>query len=244
MISASKISIMGFGVALLLAMPAHAQTITQTVNYGPAGLFLPPIGSPTFNQFDPTLGTLTGVTFDLSAITSGTLSFENLDSTPAQFTEQLSGVVTLQGLGLPSGSPFFTVTAAMPGISVNLSAFDGTIDEAGPSGYKSSVLASPLATVQYAISSANFGLFTGSGTYTGTLTGHNDIATTGTVPQRSAGSTAVTTSGSVKLTYTYTPFATAGVPEPATWMTLIGGFGMVGGQLRRRQRARPTRYIG
>ncbi|MEO5937872.1 MAG: esterase-like activity of phytase family protein, partial [Sphingomonas sp.] len=37
-------------------------------------------------------------------------------------------------------------------------------------------------------------------------------------------------------------FATAPVPEPATWMTMIAGFGLVGGAMRRRQRT-TVRYV-
>jgi PEP-CTERM motif len=33
---------------------------------------------------------------------------------------------------------------------------------------------------------------------------------------------------------------TVGVPEPASWMTMVGGFGLIGGGLRRRRRA--TRF--
>jgi hypothetical protein len=31
------------------------------------------------------------------------------------------------------------------------------------------------------------------------------------------------------------PFLAAGVPEPASWALLTGGFGMIGGTLRRRR---------
>lgn len=43
-----------------------------------------------------------------------------------------------------------------------------------------------------------------------------------------------------RLTYTYTPAAELGVPEPTTWLTLILGFGMLGGRLRRAQLAYAT----
>jgi len=36
------------------------------------------------------------------------------------------------------------------------------------------------------------------------------------------------------LTFTYTSTATPGVPEPATWAMLIGGFALVGASMRRR----------
>lgn len=38
------------------------------------------------------------------------------------------------------------------------------------------------------------------------------------------------------LSFTYNPFV-AGVPEPASWALMIGGFGLVGGALRRSRRA-------
>lgn len=37
-------------------------------------------------------------------------------------------------------------------------------------------------------------------------------------------------------TYGYKPLAIAGVPEPANWALMIGGFGLIGGVSRRRQR--------
>jgi hypothetical protein len=41
-------------------------------------------------------------------------------------------------------------------------------------------------------------------------------------------------SGSI--TFTYTPSGVGAVPEPATWAMMIGGFGVVGGAMRRRQK--------
>jgi hypothetical protein len=38
----------------------------------------------------------------------------------------------------------------------------------------------------------------------------------------------------------FTPVATAAVPEPASWAMMIGGFGLVGGAMRRRRSARTT----
>lgn len=43
-----------------------------------------------------------------------------------------------------------------------------------------------------------------------------------------------------RLTYTYTPAAELAVPEPETWLTLILGFGMLGGSLRRTRVAYAT----
>ena len=42
------------------------------------------------------------------------------------------------------------------------------------------------------------------------------------------------------ITFTYTPGATAAVPEPTTWAMMIGGFGMVGFGLRRRSSVKTT----
>ena len=45
--------------------------------------------------------------------------------------------------------------------------------------------------------------------------------------------------GSVRLTYDFTPFASA-VPEPATWAMMLVGFGAVGYSMRRRPKAKVT----
>lgn len=42
------------------------------------------------------------------------------------------------------------------------------------------------------------------------------------------------------LTFDYTPAATSGVPEPASWALMVSGFGVIGGALRRRPRTSTT----
>jgi hypothetical protein len=49
--------------------------------------------------------------------------------------------------------------------------------------------------------------------------------------------------GSATASYTVTYAADAAVPEPAAWMLMIGGFGLVGASLRRRRSYRPAMAV-
>jgi protocatechuate 3,4-dioxygenase beta subunit len=83
----------------------------------------------TVTQFDPSLGTLTGVEIvDDSTLTS-VVSVESLDAAGQQIKVQLNGNTTLSGGGL-SGLQ----VAVSGGQQANLGPFDGTIDFAGSSG--------------------------------------------------------------------------------------------------------------
>ncbi|QJU56618.1 PEP-CTERM sorting domain-containing protein [Sphingomonas sp. AP4-R1] len=82
----------------------------------------------------------------------------------------------------------------------------------------------------------------GSRASTGTLTGNSDVYGSSAVPTSNVwlvGASFLATDRNdgfkiASLTVNYTPQA-AVVPEPATWAMFIGGFGLVGGALRRRR---------
>lgn len=86
--------------------------------------------SLTFDQFDPSLGTLLNVNVCLAGDVTGSIDLENLEAASANFSLALPGWISLQG---PDGSQLATVGAEATA-SVTLGAFDGVLDYAGNSG--------------------------------------------------------------------------------------------------------------
>ncbi len=83
-----------------------------------------------FNQSDPSQGTLQSIDVGLTADLSGSVSVESLEAAPSAVTIFQSGNVSVSG---PTGMP---VADESPSIFSNatLSAYDGTVGYAGPSG--------------------------------------------------------------------------------------------------------------
>jgi len=97
--------------------------------------------SVSLTQFDPSLGTLTNVSLQVSVSGTQTLRVENLDVAPRSVTATGAMIVTLT---TPSSA---TVQATANNvINQNLAAFDGTIDFAGPSGITVSGLSNSGST--------------------------------------------------------------------------------------------------
>ncbi len=85
-------------------------------------------------QFDPSLGTLLSVDIINTPTMQTEFQFENLDSEAGTISGSINGNVTLSVPGL---NPL--VAQASASASFNASAFDGTIDFGGTSGYDSGV---------------------------------------------------------------------------------------------------------
>lgn len=219
-------------LATAAASPAHAATISYSQSYGPTNLIGPPqftIPPVAFAQFNPLLGVLTGVTFDLS-LTAGDKNegLENIGSSPVVVTLLSQSTVTLSSAGV---TPF--AAQANSSVTRSLAAFDNVYDFGGTSGFTTATSASGQA--QFNVSAANFANFIGVGNYAATLVGHTALTVQGVSPPNygTVGS-GVIGSGTVKLTYTYTQVAAA-IPEPASWVMMIAGFGIVGATMRRRR---------
>ena len=90
--------------------------------------------SLTFDQFDPTLGTLLNVRVSVGDTVIGSLGIENLGPTDATVAASIAGGVTVSG---PTGT-VLGYSYATAGMAVQLSAFDGTTDFAGLSGVAAS----------------------------------------------------------------------------------------------------------
>ena len=117
-------------LAGLCTAPAVAGTIVQT-----QGATLIDVGRSfsvplEFNQFNPSLGTLDGVTLDLSAFFSGTVGIENISTLPDVAHGIIAGTVSA---ATSDASLSAEVFPSAVGPSHDFTAFDGTLDFAGTS---------------------------------------------------------------------------------------------------------------
>ena len=138
---------------------ANADPIVQTTS-------LPSTASDwsndfTFQQFDPSEGTLNGVGLTLQSTLTGSVAYESREAAPSTITAGFNGsVVTTR----PDGT-YLTSVAPMVSTTANFAATDGTVDFAGPSGGTASGLsASASATTSGTFTPADAALFTGKGT--------------------------------------------------------------------------------
>jgi hypothetical protein len=88
-------------------------------------------GVITLDKFDPALGTLTAVDIEVTTPMSGTVGVENLDLTPAFMNATISDNVQLT---TRTGRLIASAFVLGNGLEFGAAAFDGTIDDAGPSG--------------------------------------------------------------------------------------------------------------
>jgi hypothetical protein len=150
------------------------------------------------DQFDPSLGTLTGVEIINDASLASQIKFESLDGAQATVTGTVAGTVTLTGAGASS-----LVTDTSADETFQAGAFDGTPDFAGASGHD---FGSKSANASKSITLTNpsdLAAFTGTGQVSLTETAHATSSATG------AGNLLTqinsTASAQVRVIYHYTP---------------------------------------
>ena len=177
----------------------------------------------TVGQFNPALGTLTGIALNLAGTAHLTQRAESLAATPAAIQASSTETFTFTGLGS------FPITETVTFLTnFNSSAFDGVIDFGGTSGFSSN------GTVSYSdtqtVLASNFATFIGNGSHTSFLsaTGSTNFSGGDGLAYQYSGST----STSLTLIYTYT---VAAVPEPSTWAMMLLGFAGVGFMTYRRK---------
>lgn len=165
------------------------------------------------SQFNPALGTLTGVTIDASVSLSNDLQVINLTGAPVSFTNGDSkGPFSLTG---PGG---IVIGSATP----DTGSIKGT---AAAGSYVFSTFAGPTNGYDWkaTIGSGSLGLYEGSGPVTFTLT-YGPLTSGATFP---LGTLAVTGdqsgSGTITLTYDYNP-----VPIPGTLWLVGSGLAALG----------------
>lgn len=106
--------------ATAIAPAAHAASVT----YSDSIPLTSTNWTQSFNlqQFDPSLGTLTSVVFNLSGVVDGTISAQNLESEPVTTTLNLQATITAS-----SGSTTLGVVVPIGSEEVTLDPFSGNI---------------------------------------------------------------------------------------------------------------------
>lgn len=186
-----------------------------------------PVDGSTFTlgAFDTALGTLTGVTLDLSETASLQIQIFNFGAPDAPFVSATTSTTdTLTGPGGPITGSFFT--SAGPGV-LPLGDFE---QNNLPAALVSDSVSITVANALF----ANFET-AGVGTISYSSQFGPDFTSTGSpgAPGQFFGGDGSLTNGSLKVTYDYTA---AAVPEPGAWALMILGFAGAGAMLRRRAR--------
>lgn len=113
----------------------------------------------TFDQFDPALGTLQAIDVGVTADMTGSVSFESLEAAPATISVTQSGNVTVSsptGVLMTDATPYAYAFA-------NLTAYDGTTDDAGVSGGVIALSNTATAAADWPQGSIDLGPFVGTG---------------------------------------------------------------------------------
>jgi len=211
------------------AVITHSDTIaTTSTNWGATPL--------SVSQFDSNLGTLTQVGLFFSANVDGTANAESLDAAPALVTLDISANVNLDLSSLSSVADFL-FTNVGDSTSVNLSAFDGTIDFSGTSGVGPINLSGTDSDSRLITDAGDLGLFTGLGTisFDAFAFGNSTGSGAGNLITQFA-----TNAGAdllVEYTYDATSTPPATVPEPGTLALLGLGLAGLGYRSRKAKKA-------
>jgi hypothetical protein len=201
-------------LALLPLSQATADTImfSDSVALQPTN-FNSSVSVPKFN---PALGTLTKVIFELSGHVEGQAKFESLDAGATTISMQLAAQVKLQRPDLSS----LVVAFPLAMTSDNASAFDGVMDFGGTSGKTYPALAGDDNEMSMTTAPLDLALFTGMGNIM------LPVMATGASSGSGAGNLLLqfntSASSDVTVTYEYTV-----IPEPATAMLVsLGALGL------------------
>lgn len=114
----------------------------------------------SIQQFDPGLGNLISVAFELNGHVEGSAKFESLDSAPATVNMNLAAEIDLQRPDLSSLVTVLPLTATSDAVG----AFDGTIDFGGTSGRTYDSLSGDDTESSITTNAGDLALFTGLGT--------------------------------------------------------------------------------
>jgi hypothetical protein len=190
------------GIVLAVSTSATAETISFSDSI-PLSL-TSWSSSVSVSKFDPSLGTLNSITFELSGHVEGGAKFESLDSSPTTVTMNLTADIELQR---PDTSTIVITTPLVQTVD-SVTAYDDVLDFGGTSGKTYTNLSADDS--DSAVSpppASDLTLFTGLGNITLPVTATGASSGTGAgnlVLQFNA-----MASATVKVTYDYEP-----VPEP------------------------------
>lgn len=208
---------------------AATQSIVQTKTFSVIG------GSGTdtitFNQFDTTLGTLTGVFVQSTGTLSGSFTVTNGGAPGSYVTVKDSA--SMMTLGFYDG-PWLYSTALSP---VSTSPTSNSTGYQVPKGTTTfTILGSQVLTLSSTDLTADYSAwFSGVGAGTRDADIMQSFGTTLVGFSKSDNYSGVNLAGSVTLTYYYTSPA---VPEPSTYGIALGGLALVGAIVRRRKQAK------
>lgn len=189
--------------------PANSSgTQTQTVSASFAPFKTGGSESQTVAQFDPSLGTLTGIQILLNGKLTSDVQVENLDASPSNVGVQIGGNLTLQG-------PGFHPQSVTPSLneSTTLSAFDGALDYAGTSGKDfGNQSAQASHSLNLSAASNDLSAWIGKGAVTLTELAQSTSTVSGSGNEQVH--IATQGSGSVQVSYLYTPAPPPASPPP------------------------------
>lgn len=220
------------GLVASLALPAVAETSFQDKPYTVVGTSgTAATESLTWDKFDPTLGTLTGVSLSIGGTASGSVSVSNTDVDALNLFDFFNRVrLTFGGTGSKPAAQTATNTALVS--SPLIPTAPGTYSLAGEStqGFSLSPATQELSGLSNNLD-AFLAYFTGPGTFTTSLIQLPAIASS------NSGFTTIDNSGlsaygMVSIVYTYQP-----VPEPSTYALAAIGLGVAGFVRNRRRKA-------
>jgi hypothetical protein len=167
----------------------------------------------TVQQFDPSLGTLNSINFELTGGVLGNIRIENQDASPVTATGNLTATVTLTR----PDTTTLVVVIPLFSVSDNFGAYDGVADFDGPSGNAYLGVSGSDVENQTTSNPADLALFTGVGTISLPVSAIGASNATGGGNLLTSFSTQA--DAQLEITYNYTPFSET--PEPAT-MGLMG----------------------
>lgn len=177
-----------------------------------------------FQQFDPSLGTLTGVQVLLNGTLTGSISLENLGSAAATVTVAVPGTIDVSANGVDLGSLDF---ASGPIATVTLGAFDGVKDFAGSSGTVISKEFSAGNLTTGFDDTSDLARFTGTGTVDLSLTSDGSSQVIGDADLRDLLN--INSGGVVTLQYQYTAPGEAAAATSSGDFALIDSIALSGG---------------
>jgi len=179
----------------------------------------------TFNQFDPSLGTLTGISFQLTDVLKGSFIVDNSAGSTATVRNSSDyGQFIFSGAGAP-GTLNTSMLSPVP--TTPATDFSGTAIP--PTSSQTFNITTTSLTTLNSDLSASASYFTGTGTVSGYVVDNFNVSVSG--GSYSVDSVLTTASGLGSVTYYY---SVTPAPEPST--LALAGLGGVGiwWQLRRR----------